>query len=133
MMSDRLARACATITLNNGSRVGAGSVADFQIRDRRHTAVILQNSPREQRDPRYATQPRTFVTPHMPMEPVWNSETAIERGYYANIFVYRCVQVTAKAIARMPIRVGADPGKPQDYRTDGVFAKLFSEPPGGPN
>jgi len=69
----------------------------------------------------------------MPMEPVWNSETAIERGYYANIFVYRCVQVTAKAIARMPIRVGADPGKPQDYRTDGVFAKLFSEPPGGPN
>lgn len=115
-------------------------MAGFETNDRRHTArssgvVDLRtlSAPREQRDPRYATQPRTFVNTNMPMEPIWNADTAIQRGYYANIFVYRCVQVTAQAIANMPIRVGADPAKPQSYRTDGVFAQLLSPPPGGPN
>lgn len=102
-------------------------MSELVVHDRRHTAV------RETRDPSVATQPRTFVTPNMPMEPQWNAQTAIERGLYANVFVYRCVQVTAQAISAMPIRVGADPDKPQDYRKDGTFARMFSPPPGGPN
>lgn len=105
-------------------------MAGFDIVDRRSAAVLAT---REVRDPTFATQPRTFVTPNMPMIPQWDAQQAILRAYYANVFVYRCVQVTANAIANMPIRVGADPDKPQSYRSDGTFAHMFSRPPHGPN
>lgn len=85
------------------------------------------------RDPSAATRQVQFQTPGLPMEPEWNAEQAIRWAYYANIFVYRCVQIRSQTAARVPFRVGADPSKPKDYDTNHPLARLLSPPPGGPN
>ncbi len=85
------------------------------------------------RDPSAATRQVQFQTPGLPMEPEWSAEHALRWAYYANIFVYRCVQIRSQTAARVPFRVGADPSKPQDYDPNHPLARLLSPPPGGPN
>lgn len=89
----------------------------------------------EVRDPRAATQnfPGTAYNGFSkPMLPEWDADTAFRFAYYANIFVYRCVQITAQAIASMPFRAGADPSKPGDYDVKARLAQLLGPPPLGP-
>src|SRR5580765_1215883 len=71
----------------------------------------------ERRDPRAATKPVVYQSPGQPQIANWDAHRALEYGYYANTFVYRCIQVRALALAGLPVRVGADPAKPNAYDT----------------
>src|SRR5512138_2632041 len=53
--------------------------------------------------------------------------------YNANIIIWRCVNINADKIASLPIRVGVDPSKPNDYNVNHPLAKLLSPPPHSPN
>jgi phage portal protein BeeE len=86
----------------------------------------------ERRDPKAATT-WSYQSPGQPQIANWDASRALSYGYYANTFVYRCVQVRALALASLPIRVGADPSKPNDYDTRNPLARLLRPPPGGPN
>lgn len=87
------------------------------------------------RDPRAATQqfPGTsYNALQKPMVAEWDAETAFRFAYYANVFVYRCVQIIAQAVASMPFRAGLDPSKVGDYNPDARLAQLLGPPPKGP-
>lgn len=86
----------------------------------------------EQRDPTAATTGIGYTSVGQPMIAEWDAETAIRMGYMANIYVYRCIQVTAMTIARLPFRVGADPDKPGSFDKKDRLAQLLGPPPGGP-
>jgi HK97 family phage portal protein len=103
----------------------------------RETGLGTYESPRarvlEQRDPSAATKPVVYQTPGHPMPVRWDAHNALQWGYYANTFVYRCVQCKAEDISGLPFRVGADPDKPNDYDAKNPLARLLSPPPYGPN
>lgn len=87
------------------------------------------------RDPRAATQNfagTSYNALSKPMVPEWDADAALRFAYYSNIFVYRCVQITAQAIASMPFRAGADPSKMGDYDLKARLAELLGPPPLGP-
>lgn len=87
----------------------------------------------ERRDPTAGTVNTSYTGLGAPMLPEWDAAAAIRSAYYANIFVYRCVQVRARALAALPFRVGADPTRPKDYDPKAPLAQLLGPPPGGPN
>lgn len=87
----------------------------------------------ELRDPSAATGTLGFRATGLPMVAEWDAATAIKWGYLANTIVYRCVQVTANALSRVPFRVGADPTKPKDYNPRAPLARLLGPAPFGPN
>lgn len=87
----------------------------------------------ETRDPSAATKPVVYQSPGHPMPVRWDAANALTWGYYANTFVYRCVQCIAEDISGLAFRVGADPEKPNDYDTKNPLARLLSPPPYGPN
>lgn len=105
---------------------------EFTVIDRRSS---YQPARRETRDPRAATQPVGWVSPATPMMPRWDAQQAIDRALYANMYVFRCAEVIAKAIIRMPVRVGATPDRPNDYtrNNSNPLARFLAPPPGGPN
>lgn len=89
----------------------------------------------ETRAPVAANQQTRFLGVGQAQVPEWDAEQAIRWGYIANTFVYRCVQVKARAVAGLPIRVtpvnaGRDP---QAHDPNHPLARLLSPPPGGPN
>jgi hypothetical protein len=86
---------------------------------------------RERRDPTAGTLNSRFAGVGTTMLPEWDAAAAIRSAYYANIFVYRCVQVRARALAALPFRVGADPAKPKDHNPTAPLAQLLGPPPGG--
>lgn len=88
---------------------------------------------REVRDPSAATNPVVYQSPGHPMVPRWDAHNALSFGFYANTFVYRCVQCIAEDISGLPFRVGADPDKPLDFDTKNPLAKMLGPPPYGPN
>lgn len=104
----------------------------FTVVDRRSGAQLPT---REVRTPSAATQPAGWVSPIIPQVPKWDAQQAIDRALYANMYVYRCCEVIARALTRMPIRVGADPDRPTDYiRTGRVGLRgLLGYPVGRPN
>lgn len=97
------------------------------------TLVVADAHGRQVRDPSAATQQVVYQTPGWPQTIEWDAEQAITFGYYANVYVYRCVQIRATTFSRVPFRVGADPSKPQDHDPNHPLARLLSPPPGGPN
>src|SRR5882762_8998351 len=99
--------------LSGNDTAGRRRVDGFRVNDRRSSASEIV--PRDTRDPQAATQSMQWVSPVMPMIPRWDALTAVNRAYFANVYVWRCVKVTTDAIANMPLRVGADPNKPNDY------------------
>jgi HK97 family phage portal protein len=102
----------------------AGGVVVRDLRGRRRV---------ELRDPSAATGNLGWRARGAPMVPEWDAENAVRWGLYANVAVYRCVQTIANALARVPLRAGADPDKPKDYRRDAPLARLLGPAPGGPN
>lgn len=86
----------------------------------------------EQRDPSVATTGIGYTAVGQPMIPEWDAETAIRMGYMANVYVFRCIQVIAQAVAGLPFRMGADPGKPGSYDVKDPLARLLGPAPGGP-
>jgi HK97 family phage portal protein len=87
----------------------------------------------ELRDPSAATGNLGFRARGMPMVAEWDAGSALQWAYYANTIVYRCVQVTANALSRVPFRVGADPTKPKDFDPKAPLARLLGPAPYGPN
>jgi HK97 family phage portal protein len=63
----------------------------------------------------------------------WTDEQAWRLAYYANVWVYRCVQCVAEDLASIPLRVGPDPAQPDSYDTGHPLAVLLGPPPGSPN
>jgi HK97 family phage portal protein len=72
----------------------------------------------------------------MPMVADWDAETAVRMGFYANVIVYRCVQIVANTIASRPFRAGRTPPKKVtevgDPDPSCRLAQLLGPPPGGP-
>jgi HK97 family phage portal protein len=95
--------------------------------------IVVRDRRGERRDPTAGTTQLGWTAPGSPMIPEWDSAAAIRSAYYAHVFVYRCVQVRARALAALPFRVGADPAKPKDFDRNAPLAKLLGPPPGGPN
>lgn len=60
-------------------------------------------------------------------------QKALQEAYYANVYVYACVQAIATDLAARPFRVGADPENPNDYDPNHPLAVRLGPPPGGPN
>lgn len=91
---------------------------------------------REQRDPRAATQPLSYVSPGHPMVNEWDAGTAIRWAFYANVIVYRCVQIRANVVASLPFRAGLAmperPGIVAPHNPNARLAQLLGPPPGGP-
>jgi HK97 family phage portal protein len=91
---------------------------------------------RETRDPRAATQPLAYISPGHPMVNEWDAHTAIRWAFYANVIVYRCVQIIANTVSALPFRAGmAQPDRPgvaADHNPQAALARLLGPPPGGP-
>jgi HK97 family phage portal protein len=87
----------------------------------------------EVRDPTAATRTLRWTSPGQPQISDWDATRAIGLAYYGNVFVYRCVECISTDIASLPIRVGPDPDRPDDYNPKAPMAvKLAQAPPGGP-
>ncbi len=87
----------------------------------------------EKRDPTAATQAVVYQSPGQPQIPNWDAQRALSFGFYANTFVYRCIQCIAQDLSGLAIRVGADRDKPADFDVNAPLARLLGPPPGGPN
>lgn len=87
----------------------------------------------EVRNPMAATK---NVSPYQSMEKTmvreWDADQAVRLAYYSNVFVYRCVQQCAMAIAGLPFRAGANPDKPDIFDVKAPLAIKLGPPPGGP-
>jgi HK97 family phage portal protein len=88
--------------------------------------------PTEVRAPTAATKSLSYTSPGLAQVSDWPASTAIRWAYYSNVFVYRCVEVLGVDIASLPIRVGVDPDRPDDFNPQAPLARLLAPPPGGP-
>jgi HK97 family phage portal protein len=88
--------------------------------------------PTEVRAPTAATKTLSYTSPGLAQVSDWNASIAIRWAYYANVFVYRCVEVLGVDIASLPVRVGVDPDRPDDYNPKAPLARMLAPPPGGP-
>lgn len=93
--------------------------------------------PTERRDPTAATVATTrYQSPGQPMVPEWDATTAIQWAFYANVIVYRCMQVLANTAAACPFRAGRtlpkQPGANAEYDETARLAQLLGPAPGGP-
>jgi phage portal protein BeeE/uncharacterized protein with gpF-like domain len=83
----------------------------------------------ERRDPKAAVRHVSYQAVNRPMPVEWDAGSAIARAFYANVFVYRCVQVRAQALAGLPLRVGADPEKPNDFDPKSPLLRFLKSNP----
>lgn len=79
--------------------------------------------------------PVQWTAPTQGLIPTWDGRKAVDSAYNRNLYVFRCIDATANAIARLPFRAVTDPEKPQDFATAGrsKLAYLLSPAPGSPN
>ena len=61
----------------------------------------------------------------------WDANKAFRFGYIANVVAYRCIQLTANAIANVPLVAGSKRGLASAEQTSRI-ARLLGPPPGGP-
>jgi HK97 family phage portal protein len=87
--------------------------------------------PPEVRAPAAATKSLQWTSPGMVQVPTWDAARAVQLAYYANVFVYRCVECLGLDIASLPIRVGVDPDRPEDFNPAAPLARLLGPPKGG--
>jgi phage portal protein BeeE len=87
---------------------------------------------RELRDPSAATVALRFASPGHYQIDTWDAQRAIDRAYYANVFVYRCAQVIAWSLMRLPWRMGADPDRPLDFDPNHPLARMMGPGKGLP-
>jgi HK97 family phage portal protein len=92
----------------------------------RHGIVV------ERRAPAAATKNLRWIMPGQATPPDWDAYSAFQLAYYQNVVIYACVRLRANTIASLPLRVGLDPDKPNDYDTQAPLAQLLGPPPGGP-
>lgn len=99
------------------------------------TVVRTTNLP-ERRDPTAATRSMYYLGQGQPLPTVWNAQRAIDFQYYANVIVWRCVQIIARTVSSLPFRAGpATPersGMTAPHRPDAPLARFLGPPPGGP-
>ncbi|HEY1119911.1 MAG TPA: phage portal protein [Acidimicrobiales bacterium] len=93
-------------------------------------------TPVERRDPTAATRSMYYLGQGQPLPVGWNAQRAIDFQYYANVIVWRCVQIIARTVSSLPFRAGpATPersGMTAPHRPDAPLARLLGPPPGGP-
>lgn len=87
---------------------------------RERGGVLMTPTPNGVRAPKAATVPTKITYSKIGMGrngqyADWDADTAIDRAFYLSVFVYRAVQLRAQLLSNLPIRVGADPDKPNDY------------------
>jgi HK97 family phage portal protein len=85
----------------------------------------------QRRDPSAATRQLQVTSPGLAQVPEWDADRAFRFGYLANVVAYRCIQITANAIANVPIVTGTKRGVASTTQTS-PLAKLLGPPPGGP-
>lgn len=88
-------------------------------------------APVEVRAPAAATKSLQWTSPGMVQVPTWDAARAVQLAYYANVFVYRCVECLGLDIASLPVRVGVDPDRPEDFNPAAPLARLLGPPKGG--
>lgn len=90
----------------------------------------------ERRDPTAATTQMLYLGNGQPMPIAWNAQRAVDYQYYANIIVYRCVQIIARTISSLPFRTGPvgpeRAGQSAPHNPNSALARFFGPPPGGP-
>jgi HK97 family phage portal protein len=96
------------------------------VRDHRSSRTL------EVRDPRGATQTIGWRSPVLPQVEQWDAMQAFRFGYLANVIAYRCVQLRADAVAKIPLVAGRKLGDYTTIRDDAPIARLLGPPPGGP-
>lgn len=87
----------------------------------------------ERRDPKAGIQTVNWQSPGWELTQEWDAESAYQYAYIANTYVYRCVDVIAKAVSGCPFRAGKDPDEPGDFDVNSELARLLGPPPGSPN
>lgn len=85
--------------------------------------------------PHALSSPLQITVPNQAQVPDWDGVQAVNSAYLGNLYVYRCVEATANALAGLPFRAGFDPEKPQEFSSPQYsrLAFLLSPPPGSPN
>jgi HK97 family phage portal protein len=71
------------------------------------------------------------ANPGQPLYPRQNPDTAVEWGYWANLYAYRCVNTIAATVAGLPFRGSAEADGHPDPTS--VLGQLLGPAPGGPN
>lgn len=79
--------------------------------------------------------PVQWTGPKQGLMPTWDGRKAVDSAYNGNLYVFRCIEATASAIARLPFRAVMDPEKPETYSSSqySKLAYLLSPAPGSPN
>jgi HK97 family phage portal protein len=72
-----------------------------------------------------------YGNPGQPLYPRQNPDTAVEWGYWANLYAYKCVNTIASTIAGLPFRAAEQVGDNPDLTSN--LAQLLGPAPGGPN
>jgi len=72
-----------------------------------------------------------YGNPNQPLYPRQNPDTAVEWGYWANLYAYRCVNTIGATIAGLPFRAAAEADSQPDLTSN--LAQLLGPAPGGPN
>lgn len=86
----------------------------------------------DRRDPLAATRKPAWTSPTLPMPFDWNAEQAFRLGYAANVVAYRCIQIIARAISRVPIVAGRRKDDATTINDNAAITRLLGPPPGGP-
>lgn len=86
----------------------------------------------ERRDPSAATRQIHYTSPGLPTVQEWDADKAFRFGYIANVVAFRCIQLTANAIANVPLLAGAKRGIPAVDQDRSRIGALLGPPPGGP-
>lgn len=79
--------------------------------------------------------PTQWTGPKQGLMPTWDGQKAVDSAYAGNLYVFRCIDATANAIARLPFRACTDPEKPEQFSSAqySKLAYLLSPAPGSPN
>jgi HK97 family phage portal protein len=72
-----------------------------------------------------------YGNPGQPLYPRQHPDTAVEWGYWANLYAYRCVNTIAATVAGLPFRGSAEADGHPDPTS--VLGQLLGPAPGGPN
>jgi HK97 family phage portal protein len=114
------------------------SLVRTAVRGASRELAVRDRAPAEHRDPTAATQTTTrYQSPGKAQIPEWDAAQAIQMAFYANVIVYRCMQILANTLAACPFRAGVElppqPGGVVPFDAKARLAQLLGPPPGGPN
>lgn len=90
-------------------------------------------SSREVRSPKAATSLAGLYSNNSYMIPAFDPLTALQQGYYGDIYTFRAIQIIAQSVSSCHFRTGTEPSDPENYDDTTTLAKLLGSGAGGPN